>query len=207
MHDRYWKQVMQFVAHEEWEKLSDYLDSYPWLSTAFMGTGVLPEYLATEKEYGLLRLLCNIEAVPESIIAKIISQGAKDSNGRAYLERLLAGVENMSPGHDRTATSGADSPLIAGMVLATTDDPVEVIERIQGVLEQGVQDGDGDRRTLAEKCIGRSQVFYDLQQLLYEHDRIDLLHACLGNRGVLLEMASGHLISLADVEKLLAGKS
>ena len=89
------------------------------------------------------------------------------------------------------------------MVLATTQDPVEVIERMQRVLEQGVQDENADRRALAERCIGRSQIFYDLQQLLYEHDRIDLLLTCLGSKQVLEQMAAGNILSLADVEKAL----
>jgi len=202
LHDKYWKQVMQFAGHAEWEKLSDYLDSHPWLATAFMGSSVLPEYLAGEREYGLLRLLCNIEEVPAVIIAKLISLGARDSGGRAYLERLLAGVEHGAESYERQ-TSGADSPIIAAMVLATCQDPVEVIEKMQRVLEQGVQDDDVDRRALAERCIGRSQFFYDLQQLLYEHDRIDLLQACMRNDKFLEQMAARNISSFADVEKSL----
>ncbi|SHO44785.1 hypothetical protein SAMN02745220_00875 [Desulfopila aestuarii DSM 18488] len=193
---------MRFAGNAEWGKLSDYIDSYPWLATAFMGTKVLPEYLAGEREYGLLRLLCNVEEVPPSIIAKLISLGARDLVGRAYLERLLAGVEKGGESTEEQM-SGADSPIVAAMVLATTQDPVEVIERMQRVLEQGVQDEDADRRALAERCIGRSQIFYDLQQLLYEHDRIDLLLACLGSKQVLEQMAAGDILSLADVEKAL----
>jgi len=193
---------MQFAGHAEWEKLSDYLDSHPWLATAFMGPSVLPEYLAGEREYGLLRLLCNIEEVPAVIIAKLIALGARDSGGRAYLERLLAGVEHGAESSERQ-TSGADSPIIAAMVLATTKDPVEVIEKMQRVLEQGVQDDDVGRRALAERCIGRSQFFYDLQQLLYEHDRIDLLQACMRDDKFLEQMAARNILSFADVEKNL----
>lgn len=202
LHDKYWKQVMRFAGNAEWEKLSRYLDNYPWLATAFMGPNVLPEYLAGEQEYGLLRLLCNVEEVPPSIIAKLISLGAKDSRGRAYLERLLAGVEHGAESSGQH-TSEADSPLIAAMVLATTQDPVEVIERMQRVLEQGIHDDDGERRALAERCIGRSQVFYDLQQLLYDHDRIDLLQVCLGSEKLLGQMAARDLLSIADVEEIL----
>jgi len=201
-HDKYWKQVMRYAGHGEWEKLSTYLDSYPWLATAFMGPSVLPEYLVGEREYGLLRLLCNVEEVPASIIVKLISLGARDLNGRAYLERLLAGVEHGDALAEQRK-SGADSPVIAAMVLATCQDPVGVIDRMQQVLEQGVQDADADRRALAERCIGRSQVFYDLQQLLYEHDRIDLLPACLRSETLLEQLAVGSIPSVTDVEKIL----
>ena len=200
LHDKYWKQAMLYAGLAEWQKLERYIDSNTWLATAYMGPNILPDYLAGEREYGLLRLLCNVEEVPVSIIAKLIRLGAKDSGGRAYLERILAGSEHGSESVEPHKT-GADSPIVAALVLATNDDPVEVIERTQRVLEQGIQDDDDNRRALAQRCIGRSQFFYDLQQLLYEHDRIALLNICLQDEALLGQLAESRTFSMADLKK------
>jgi len=200
LHDKYWKRVMLYAELSEWQKLEEYIDSYPWLATACMGPNILPDYLASEREYGLLRLLCNVDEVPVSIIAKLIRLGAKDSGGRAYLERILAGSEHGSESLEPNKT-GADFPLVAALVLATNDNPVEVIDRTQRVLEQGIQDDDDNRRALAQRCIGRSQFFYDLQQLLYEHDRISVLKSCLQDEALLTRLAEGRPFSITDLKK------
>jgi hypothetical protein len=169
-----------------------------------MGSTMLPEYLAGEKEYGLLRLLCNVEDVPVQLIRKLISLGARDRKGRAYLERLLVGEGAADPAVDRRVVSAVDSPLVAAEILMTCDQPIEVIDRIQQVLEQGLDDEDGDRRALAERCIGRSQLFYDLVMLLDEHDAVDLLKRCLSREQLLTVAAEGNLTEFSVIERILA---
>lgn len=204
MHDRYWKQVLAYAEKRQWQELDAYLDNYPWLATAFMGPNVLPEYLAAEKEYGLLRLLCNIEDVPLDLVKKLIERGARDRGGRGYLERLLAGDGAGATEADRRRAAAADSPLIAAEVLKTCEFPAEVIEKMQQILEQGLQDDNRGRRTLAERCIGRSQLFYDLLMLLYAHDAVELLRRCLGREKLLELAAEGNVKEFKDVEKILA---
>lgn len=203
MRDRYWKQVMLLTEQRQWQKLCDYVDNYPWLATTFMGPSILPDYLAGEKEYGLLRLLCNIEDVPVEVVRKIISLGARDANGRGYLERLLAGSSADATEDDRLQTVAADSPLVAAEVLKTCDHPEKVIDRMQQVLEQGLDDADAERKALAERCIARSQMFYDLLMLLYENDAADLLQNCLGREELLELAAQGNLKDFRRIKEIL----
>lgn len=204
MHDRYWRQLMQFAAQGEWENLVAYVERHPWLATAAMGPGVLPDYLAGEREYGVLRLLCNIEDVPVSAVRRLIELGARDSSGRGYLERLLAGGEKYLL--DQQHQSPAESPGVAALVLATCNDPKEVIERMHGILSKGLQDPDDGRRLLAERCIGRSRFFNELLTLLYEADRADLLLSCLGDEGVLEDFAAGRITIGEEIAARLAQK-
>lgn len=204
MRDRYWKQVLVYAELRQWPELCDYVDTYPWLATAAMGPTILPDYLAGEKEYGLLRLLCNVEDVPVEVIRKMIALGARDREGRGYLERLLVGegVDDSEAGLERMAA--ADSPLVAAEVLRTCEQPAEIINRMQQILEQGLQDTDSGRKELAERCIGRSQLFYDLLLLLNDHDAVDRLKSCLGRRKLLALAAEGGLSDFSEIEAILA---
>lgn len=202
MHDRYWRHLMQFAGNSEWSNLVAYVESHPWLATASMGPNVLPDYLAGEKAYGVLRLLCNIEDVPVAVVRRLIELGARDGSGRGYLERLLAGAEKLLL--DQHYQSPAESPAVAALVLATCEDPKGVIERMHGVLGKGLQDADDGRRLLAERCIGRSGFFNRLLTLLYQVDRVDLLPNCLGDEHLLDELAAGRLATGEEVVARLA---
>jgi hypothetical protein len=204
MRDKYWKQVLTFAEQKSWAELDAYVDKYPWLATAAMGPTILPDYLAGDKSYGLLRLLCNVEDVPVEIIRKIIARGAKDAEGRGYLERLLVG-DSGDGATDPKLAAAADSPVIAAEVLRTCTRPSEVIEKMQQVLEQGIQDDDAGRKLLAERCVGRSQLFYDLLMLLYENDAQNRLDECLANIEMLVQPGNGGLADYAEIEKILAG--
>lgn len=204
MRDRYWKQVMIFAGQRQWQELGNYVDNYPWLATTFMGPSILPDYLAAEKEYSLLRLLCNVEDVPLEVVRKIILLGARDKNGRAYLERLLAGTGADETEADHQLAAAADSPLVAAEVLKTCEYPEEVIDRIHQVLEQGLGDADPGRKAMAERCIGRSKLFHDLLMLLYENDATDLLQSCLGRRKILELAGQGELKSYMRIKEILA---
>jgi hypothetical protein len=203
MRDKYWKQVLAFAEQKSWEDLNAYVSKYPWLATAAMGPTILPDYLAADKSYGLLRLLCNVEDVPVALIRKIIALGAKDNEGRGYLERLLVG--NSGDGVDPQLPTAGDSPLIAAEVLRTCTRPAEVIEKMQQVLEQGIQDDDAGRKELAERCVGRSQLFFDLLMMLYENDALNRLDACLANSELLVRAGNGNLTDFSEIEKILAG--
>lgn len=204
MQDRYWRQVMVLAENKEWDKLSEMVAKHPWLATGSIGRSILPDYLAGEKDYGLLRLLCNVKDVPMRVIKDLISRGAKDTVGRAYLERLLVGAE-VGEESDLADEDSDISPVVAAAVLGTCNKPEEVIEKMQQVLEQGLQDEDPARRRLAEKCVGRSQVFYDLLMVLYDNDAVDKLKPCLANELILDMAASGTLESFQAIENTLSG--
>ncbi len=205
MRDKYWKQVLAYAEQKSWAELDVYISKYPWLATAAMGPTILPDYLAGDKSYGLLRLLCNIEDVPVDIIRNIIARGAKDSEGRGYLERLLVGSSG-DMNADPQLAAAADSPVIAAEVLRTCTRPAEVIEKMQQVLEQGLQDDDVGRKALAERCIGRSQLFFDLLMILYENNAQERLSECLANAEILVKVGNGSLADYVEIEKILNGK-
>ncbi len=203
MRDRYWKQAMVFAEQREWQKLCEYVDVNPWLATAYMGPTILPDYLASEKEYGLLRLLCNVEDVPVSVIRHLINFGAKDRSGRAYLERLLVGTTATDSDPDNEKIVAGDSPFVAAAVLRTCDDPVGVIDKMQTILEEGLQDQDSARKSLARRCIDRSQLFFDLMLMLYENDAADKLLECLGRDKILQLAVDGKLTKYTVLESVL----
>ncbi|WP_136810186.1 hypothetical protein [Desulfosediminicola flagellatus] len=205
MQDKYWRQVMVLAEGKQWAELTELVTKQPWLATASIGRSILPDYLAGEKDYSLLRLLCNAEDVPIQLMRDLIARGAKDAQGRAYLERLLVGAEIGDEPEEPGDVDEDISPVVAAAVLATCNDPAEVIGRMQQVLEQGLQDESEGRRKLAEKCIGRSQVFYDLLMLLEENDALDKLKACLANELIVDSVASGKLDSLQAIENMLSG--
>lgn len=203
MRDKYWKQAMALAEQQDWKGFCKYVDSHRWLATAFMGTSLLPDYLAGEKEYGLLRLLCNLESVPVDVIEYLIARGARDKHGRAYLERLLVGTEPTSEESTKEKSLG-DAPFVAAALLKTCDNPPNVIDKMQTILEEGVQDQSSNRSALAKRCIGRSQLFYDLMLLLYENDAADKLIQCLGSEVVLQLAADGRLTEYATLEAALS---
>ncbi len=205
MQDPYWKQVIALAESKQWVELAELVAKHPWLATGSISRSILPDYLAGEKDYGLLRLLCNAEDVPIRLMRDLISRGAKDPQGRAYLERLLVGAEVGDVSEAGGDASADISPVVAGAVLATSAKPAEVIERMQQLLEQGLQDEDKGRRQLAEKCVGRSQVFYDLLMLLRDNDGESLLKACLVNELILDLVAAGKLENFEALENTLSG--
>lgn len=200
LRDRYWKQVMVLAEKRQWQELGDYVDANPWLATANMGPTILPDYLAGEKGYGLLRLLCNVEDVPLFLIKKIISLGASDKNGRAYLERLLVGDGSDKTELDRQRGVAANSPMVAAEVLKTCENPVDIIDKMHGIIEEGLRDNDSERQALARRCIGRSQLFFELMQILYENDSVDLLIQCLGDEKLLQLALVGKLTDFSVIE-------
>lgn len=204
MRDKYWRKVLSMVEKESWEELCSYVGKHPWLAVSAMSRSILPDYLAGEKDYGLLRLLCNVEKVPPEVIQYIIDRGARDTLGRAYLERLLVGNGDDSDAIDSQSEETADSPLVAAKVLRTCERPAEVIEKMQDILEQGLQDEDSARRKLAERCIARSQVFYDILMILYEHDAQAELERCLECEPLMLMAAGGTIESYDAIEAALS---
>lgn len=205
MHDRHWKQVMLYAGHGQWQQLGEYIDRYPWLAKAYMGPGCCRIIWQEKRSMACCGCSATVRMSHQPSSPESSAWGARDPEGRGYLERLLAGAENspLATAHQEQS-SPADSPLIAAMVVATSDNPVQCIERMQNVLEQGVQDDDTNRRALAERCIGRSQILFDLLMFLYEHDRIDLLLHCLASEKVLELAAAGKLGNLDALHNGLA---
>lgn len=193
MRNKYWKQVFTLADKKAWEDLCGLVEKNRWLATASISAALLPDYLAEDKQYGLLRLLANVEDIPTDVIRKMIALGAHDKNGRCYLVRLLAGGETGSddrgslPVAEKEVDTLSDSPLIAAELLKTADQPVEIIKQMQRTLEHGVNDSDPQRRILAERCIKRSQLFFDLVLLLQEQGVENRLSDCLACEELLLE--------------------
>ncbi len=192
MKNKYWKQVFALADTKAWQDLCTLVEKNRWLATTAISSSMLPDYLADDKDYGLLRLLANVEDIPAGVIRKIISFGARDTKGRCYLVRLLAGGEDLSAGAavesvalaEREAL--ADSPLVAAELLKTAERPIEVIQQMQRTLEQGINDSDPQRRALAERCLDRSQLFYDLVLLLQDEGAENRLVDCLASEELLL---------------------
>jgi|GEM_PF-4198298 len=179
---KYWRQVFHLAEQQAWEELCTLVEKNRWLATAAISPSLLPDYLADDKDYDLLRLVANVEDIPVEVIRKMTSIGAKDLTGRSYLVRLLVGGEK-----EESEQAKADSPLVAAELLKTAANPIQVIVQMQRTLEQGLTDTNAQRRALAERSLDRSQLFYDLVLVLQEEGAEDRLADCLACEELLLQ--------------------
>lgn len=204
MRDKYWKQVFFLAEQRAWEDLCLLVEKNRWLASEAISSSMLPEYLADDKEYGLLRLLANVADIPVEVIRRLIALGARDKNGRCYLVRLLAGGdggEEQSDNHQAMA----ESPLIAAELLKSAERPFQVIRQMQRTLEQGTNDSNPERRALAERCLERSQLFFELIELLQEWGGEDRLSDCLSSEELLLQLQDPDNRRWETVSRTLGG--
>lgn len=198
MRVKYWRQLFSLAEQQAWEELCSLVEKNRWLATAAISPSLLPDYLAEDKEYDLLRLVANVEDIPVEVIRKITSIGAKDLSGKSYLVRLLVGGEG-----DVADQAMADSPLVAAELLKTAVRPIKVIEQMQRTLEQGLTDTNAQRRSLAERCLDRSQLFYDLVLVLQEEGAENRLAECLASEELLLQFQNPEARDWSTVTTML----
>lgn len=200
MRVKYWRQVFSLAERQAWDELCTLVEKNRWLATAAISPSLLPDYLAEDKDYDLLRLVANVDDIPVEVIRKITSIGAKDPAGRSYLVRLLVGEERKESDQAK-----ADSPLVAAELLKTAVHPTKIIVQMQRTLEQGVTDTNAERRALAERSLDRSQLFYDLVLVLQEESAEDRLAECLASEELLLQFQEPEARDWRTVTAVLDG--